>query len=53
MAEQKVKPSLGDLARNLRHADNPWAAVKGWVGNTRLKIQHRDNCCGNLGEPGC
>jgi len=50
---RKVRPSLGDAGRNLRHASNPWAAVRGWMSNTALKIRRRDNCCGNYGEPGC
>ena len=51
--ETKVQPSLGDLLRNLRGAGNPLSAMRGMVGNTRLKMQRRDNCCGNYGDPGC
>ncbi len=51
--QTKVKPSLGDVWRNLRGADNPLTAVRGMASNTWLKIQRRDNCCGNYGDPGC
>ena len=54
MAEEtKVRPSLGDVLRNLRHARNPWVALQGMASNTKIKIQRRDNCCGNYGDPGC
>jgi hypothetical protein len=49
----QVKPSLGDVLRNLRGAGNPLTAVRGMASNTLLKIQRRDNCCGNYGDPGC
>ncbi len=49
----KVRPSLGDVIRNLRHASSPWAAAKGMAANTKIKIQRRDNCCGHYGDPGC
>ena len=48
-----VKPSLGDMLRNLLGAGNPLTALRGMAGNTLLKIQRRDNCCGNYGDPGC
>ena len=37
-----VKPSLGDMLRNLRGAGNPLTALRGMAGNTLLKIQRRD-----------
>lgn len=49
----KIKPSLVDVLRNLRGAGSPLAAVRGMAGNTWLKMQRRDNCCGNYGDPGC
>ena len=49
----KHKPSLIDVLRNLRGAGGPLAAVRGMAGSTWLKIQRRDNCCGNYGDPGC
>ena len=52
-SETKVQPSLGDVLRNLRGAGNPLTAMRGMVSNTRLKMQRRDNCCGNYGDPGC
>ncbi len=49
----KVEPSLGDVLRNLRGARNLLVAARGMVSNSRIKIQRRDNCCGNYGDPGC
>ncbi len=46
-------PSLGDVIANLRGADNPLEAARGFARNAWLKVQRRDNCCGNYGDPGC
>lgn len=52
-SSKQVKPSPGDVLRNLLGAGNPLTAVRGMARNTLLKIQRRDNCCGNYGDPGC
>ncbi len=46
-------PSLGDVLANLRSADNPLQAARGFVSNAWTKLRARDNCCGNYGDPGC
>ena len=49
----KPNPSLVAVLQNLCGARNPLTAVRGFLSNTWLKIQRRDNCCGNYGDPGC
>ncbi len=52
MTEQP-KPSMGDALANLRGADRPWQAARGFLTNSWIKLRKRDNCCGNYGDPGC
>ena len=50
---RKPTPSIGDTIANLRNADNPLHAARGFVSNAWIKLRRRDNCCGNYGDPGC
>ena len=49
----KPTPSIGDTIANLRSADSPLHALRGFFGNAWIKMRKRDNCCGNYGDPGC
>jgi hypothetical protein len=48
------KPSLGAVFANFREYDAPFATkVRMALRNNLKKARTRQDCCGNLGEPGC
>ncbi len=56
MSEQppRVRPSFRAVTSNWRESDLPFfRKLRVALGNNWTKIRTRQNCCGNLGEPGC
>ncbi|MYC35268.1 MAG: hypothetical protein F4X64_19155 [Chloroflexi bacterium] len=48
------RPNLRASLGNLRGTGLSWQQVLGQVAsNFRIKVTTRQNCCGNLGQPGC
>ena len=50
---RRVTPSGPDAWANLRGADGPVAAVRGFASNLWFKLRQGERCCGNYGDPGC
>src|SRR5437763_859559 len=49
-----VRDELRDSWRNFREYDAPFTKKVGMVfSNNWKKVRTRQNCCGNLGQPGC
>ncbi len=56
MAEERprVRPSLRALTANWGNSDLPFfGKLRVAVSNNWRKARTRENCCGNLGQPGC
>jgi hypothetical protein len=52
--EPRVKPSLGAVLTNWRRSDLPFLSkLQVSLRNNWTKARTRQNCCGNLGDPGC
>jgi len=48
------RPNLRASIGNLRSTGLPWwQALAQVASNFRIKVTTRQNCCGNLGQPGC
>ncbi len=49
-----VRPSLGAWISNWHNSDLPFfSRMETALRNNWTKIRTMQNCCGNLGEPGC
>ncbi len=56
MAEERppVEPSLGAARATWRKSDLPFfSKLRVALQNNWTKVRTRQNCCGNLGGPGC
>jgi hypothetical protein len=52
--ESAQKPSFAASRSNWSSYDAPFATkLRMAVANNLLKVRRRQNCCGNLGQPGC
>lgn len=48
------RPNLSDIFSNLRSGGQPWYRTLATIAlNKWRKLKSRQNCCGNLGAPGC
>ena len=48
------RPSLAAFVANQRNAGLPWRRTLALIAaNTWRKLRAGQNCCGNLGQPGC
>ena len=48
------RPNLRSSVGNLRGTGLPWHQVlKQVASNFMVKVARRQNCCGNIGQPGC
>ena len=49
-----VRPSLGAVLGNWHNSDLPFfSRMETALRNNWTKMRTMQNCCGNLGEPGC
>jgi len=49
-----MRDELKDSWENFRNYDAPFATkVRMAIANNVKKVRTRQNCCGNLGQPGC
>ena len=48
------RPSLAAFVANQRNTGLPWCRTLALIAaNTWRKLRARQNCCGNLAQPGC